>query len=97
MKTLAKRLKAERKKNAEIVKKIEGMVRVNRKGEELIHNRDVEIERLRAQLTGSTRYIYAMAQLIGDEFFLPFSVLNQDEFETHGIRMEDNGLVFVKK
>lgn len=97
MKTLAKRLKASQRKNRELVKTIEGMVRANNQAERLIHNRDLEVEKLRAQLLGSTRYIYAMANLIGEEFVVPFDLLNAEDSETHKIKLLEDGLLFVKK
>lgn len=97
MKTLAKRLKASQRKNRELVKTIKGMVRANSQAERLIHNRDLEIEKLKAQMLGSTRYIYAMANLIGEKFVVPFELLNAEDYETHKIKRQEDGLLFVKK
>lgn len=97
MKTLAKRLKAAEKKNRELSREVERLSRMNKKAEELIHNRDVELEKQRAIAMAGTNFIGALAAKVGEEsFILRNEDLNGQQAE-YMTRLTEEGIEFRKK
>lgn len=97
MKTLAKRLRAAERKNKELTKEVEGLTRMNKKAEELIRNRDMELKKQRAIAVASTNFIGALAEKVGEESFI---LRNEDlngRQAGYMTRMTEEGIEFRKK
>lgn len=94
MKTLAKKLKSEQRRNKELVNKMECIERAKKQAESIIHNRDVDNEKLRAMMQAGNQFLYALASEIGEEFEITYDALNNPpEYVTC---MTDNGIRFKR-
>lgn len=95
MKTLTKKLKNEQRRNKELMNKMESMERAKRQAEEIIRNRDIDKEKLRAMLQAGNKFLYALASAIGEEFEISYDALNNPaEYVTC---QTDDGIKFKRK
>ncbi len=69
MKTLTKRLKAEKRKSKELQKKIEGMERGERALRKMIANRDMDVKEQKGIAKAASIFVEAVADKVGKENF----------------------------
>lgn len=77
-------------------RKIEKLEALNRQAEKMICERDRRLAECNGMINASTNYIYALADLVGeDKFILPFEMLNRCP-TSYEHNVVEEGIMFIK-